>query len=42
MVDVIPFGGGAPRAWVPGAGAVPSAGAGRFGQSLGGVNGSAE
>ncbi len=42
MVNVIPFGGGAPRAWVPGSGGVPSAGAGRFGQSLGGVNGSSE
>jgi len=42
MVNIIPFGGGAPRAWVPGSGGVPSAGAGRFGQSLGGVNGSSE
>lgn len=42
MVDVIPFGGGIPRAWVPGSGGIPSAGAGRFGQSLGGVNGSSE
>ena len=41
MVNVIPFGGGTPRAWVPG-GAIPTAGASRFGQSLGGVNGSSE
>ena len=42
MVNVIPFGGGTPRAWVPGSGSVPSAGASRFGQTLGGVNGSSE
>ncbi len=42
MVNVIPFGGGTPRAWVPGSGGVPSGGASRFGQSLGGVNGSSE
>jgi hypothetical protein len=42
MVNVIPFGGGTPRAWVPGGDGVPLAGAGRFGQSLGGVNGSSE
>ena len=42
MVNVIPFGGGTPRAWVPGAGDIPSAGAARFGQTLGGVNGSSE
>jgi hypothetical protein len=42
MVNVIPFGGGTPRAWVPGAGGIPIAGASRFGQSLGGVNGSSE
>lgn len=41
MVDVIPFGGGVPRAWLPG-GAIPVAGASRFGDSLGGVNGGAE
>lgn len=39
MVNVIPFGGGAPRAWLPGGGAIPIAGASRFGDSLGGVNG---
>jgi hypothetical protein len=42
MVNVIPFGDGTPRAWVPGSGGIPSAGASRFGQSLGGVNGSSE
>lgn len=42
MVNVIPFGGGTPRAWVPGAGGIPIAGASRFGQTLGGVNGSSE
>lgn len=41
MVDVIPFGGGAPRAWLPG-GAIPAAGASRFGGSIGGVSGGAE
>ena len=40
MVDVIPFGGGAPRAWVPG-GAIPAAGASRFGASIGSVSGGA-
>lgn len=42
IVDVIPIGGGSPRAWVPGVGAVPLAGANAFGQALAGVNGSAE
>ncbi len=41
MVNVIPFGGGTPRFWAPG-GAIPVAGASRFGDSLGGVNGGAE
>lgn len=40
MVNVIPFGGGAPRHWAPG-GAIPAAGANRFGASLGGVSGGA-
>ena len=34
MVDVIPFGGGAPRFWAPGAGGGPAAGASRFGGAL--------
>jgi hypothetical protein len=34
MVDVIPFGGGTPRSWWPGAGGIPGPAAGRFGQSL--------
>ncbi|MCC6495722.1 MAG: hypothetical protein IT193_05635 [Propionibacteriaceae bacterium] len=38
MVDVIPFGGGTPRFWAPGGG-IPVAGASRFGDSLGGMNG---
>lgn len=41
MVDVIPFGGGAPRAWVPG-GAIPGDGAVRFGGTIGSVNGGSE
>jgi len=39
MVDVIPFGGGTPRFWAPGAGGVPDAGARRFGAALGSVHG---
>lgn len=39
MVDVIPLGGGAPRAWTPGAGGVPAAGASRFGGALASVHG---
>ena len=38
MVNVLPFGGGAPRAWVPG-GDIPADGASRFGDSLASVNG---
>lgn len=34
MVDVLPFGGGTPRAWIPGLGGVPSAGASGFGRAL--------
>ncbi len=41
MVNVIPFGGGTPRHWAPG-GAIPAAGASRFGDSLGSVSGGAE
>ena len=40
MVDVIPLNGGTPRSWAPG-GAIPTAGASRFGDSLGGVSGGA-
>ena len=36
MVNVIPFGGGDPRAWVPGVGGIP-AGANRFGGALAGT-----
>ena len=39
MVNVIPLGGGAPRAWVPGVGGIPTAGASRFGGALASVNG---
>ncbi len=39
MVNVIPLGGGAPRFWAPGVGGVPAAGASRFGDPLGNVNG---
>ncbi len=39
MVDVIPFGGGVPRAWIPGAGGVPAGNADRFGASLASVTG---
>ena len=39
MVDVIPLRGGAPRAWVPGAGGVPLAGSSRFGGAVAGVPG---
>ncbi len=38
MVAVIPLG-GAPRAWIPGAGGVPAAGASRFGGTVAGVVG---
>ncbi len=41
MVDVIGLGGGTPRSWAPG-GASPTAGASRFGDSLGSVSGGAE
>jgi hypothetical protein len=41
MVDVIGLGGGTPRSWAPG-GAIPTAGASRFGDSLGSVSGGAE
>ncbi|HWJ53825.1 MAG TPA: hypothetical protein VNT24_10685, partial [Propionibacteriaceae bacterium] len=34
MVDVIPFSGGTPRSWRPGAGGVPSTAVGGFGYSL--------
>jgi hypothetical protein len=34
MVDVLPFGGGTPRAWIPGAGGVPSASGVAFGAAL--------
>lgn len=37
VVDVVPLGGGTPRAWVPGSGGVPSAGADRFGAVLAGA-----
>ena len=39
MVNVIPLGGGAPRAWVPGAGGIPSAGASRFAGTVASVHG---
>lgn len=39
LVHVVPFGGGAVRAWRPGAGGIPSGGAVRFGGSLAGVPG---
>ncbi len=39
MVNVIPLGGGAPRAWVPGVGSIPIGGASRFGGALASVNG---
>jgi hypothetical protein len=38
MVNVIPLSGGSHRAWIPG-GAIPSAGASRFGATIGGVDG---
>ncbi len=39
LVHVVPFGGGTVRAWRPGAGGIPAAGAARFGGSLAGVPG---
>ena len=39
MVNVIPFGGGTPRFWSPGAGGVPTGGASRFGGALASVTG---
>lgn len=42
MVDVIPFGGGAPRAWVVGDAGIPLAGSDSFGASLGSVNGGSD
>ena len=39
MVNVIPLGGGTPRAWVPGAGGIPTGGASRFGGALASVHG---
>ncbi len=39
MVNVIPLGGGAPRAWIPGAGGIPSAGASRFAGTVASVHG---
>jgi hypothetical protein len=42
MVNVIPFGAGAPRAWVTGDPGIPLAGSDRFGASSGSVNGGAE
>jgi len=41
-VDVIPFGGGAPRAWVVGDAGIPLAGSDSFGASLGSVNGGSD
>ncbi|HSU34616.1 MAG TPA: hypothetical protein VLJ88_03050 [Propionibacteriaceae bacterium] len=40
MVNVIPFGGGAPRYWAPGINGVPGPGSSRFGAALGSVHGS--
>jgi len=42
MVDVIPFGGGNPRGWIPGTGGIPSSGLGRWGFAIGGVSGGGE
>jgi hypothetical protein len=39
MVNVIPLGAGAPRAWVPGVGGIPAAGASRFGGTVASVHG---
>ena len=39
MVNVIPLGGGAPRAWIPGSGGVPTGGASRFGGTVASVHG---
>ena len=39
MVNVIPLGGGTPRAWVPGAGGIPTGGISRFGGAVASVNG---
>lgn len=39
MVNVIPFGGGVPRAWIPGLGGIPTGGIVRFGASVAGVTG---
>jgi hypothetical protein len=36
MVDVIPFGGDTPRAWIPGVRGLPPTIVGRFGYSLAG------
>ncbi len=41
MVNVIPFGGGSPRAWIPG-GAIPDPGGQRFGAVIGAVDGGSE
>ena len=39
MVNVIPLGGGTPRAWVPGADGIPTGGISRFGGAVASVNG---
>ena len=39
MVDIIPFGGGTPRFWMPGTSGVPVGGASRFGDALASVTG---